>query len=298
MRLRRSAKDFSIRARFYKVDVVFLTEGGSPPTDNSSKITFDHEQFDDEVFWKSVLQRCGFKKRFKCKAVGSKATLKKYNDEINKGRIENLCVAVDTDLDDLYQGKIESAYILYTYGYSWESDIFSKDLLFDYMKNLTSDHGDINDVRDKVKQFYNEFTETACEIMADEFRFRKLGVGFVTKLNWAQYIRNNDDGVKIDSRKIRERSTSLKQGITDKNWNKFSVPKSRLFARYIYGKLVEEFTYLLFLYIENLILNSSRKSTKSEFKELFYRIFERANNLDSLDYYSKQVQKLNRIFDD
>lgn len=297
MRLKRSAKDFSKRARFYKVDVVFLTEGGTPPTDNSNTITFEEEKVDDEIFWKSVLQRCGFKKSFKCKAVGSKATLIKYNDEINKSRIENLCVAVDTDLDDIYQGKIESAYILYTYGYSWESDIFSKEFLFDYLKTLSSDHGEIDDVRDKVKQFYDEFTDTACEIMADEFRFRKLGVGFVTKLNWAQYIRIDDDGVRIDSRKISERSTLLKQDITDKNWNKFIVPDSRLFARYIYGKLVEEFTYLLFLYIENLFLNSGRISTKSEFKELFFKRFQNATDLESLNYYHLQVRNLNQIFE-
>ncbi|MCY3827898.1 MAG: hypothetical protein OXF89_02060 [Rhodospirillaceae bacterium] len=77
----------------------------------------------DEAFWQKIFSLHG--RRAKCKSSGSKQELLELADVVLNNQIDNLILALDRDYDDPWSMRIDHPKILYTYGYSWESDVIS-----------------------------------------------------------------------------------------------------------------------------------------------------------------------------
>ena len=75
----------------------------------------------DEVFWTQIFEEHG--KKIKCKSIGSKPNLLKLAAKVSSEHIPNVVIAMDRDYDHLRGTSVEHPQVLYTFGYSWESDI-------------------------------------------------------------------------------------------------------------------------------------------------------------------------------
>lgn len=95
---------------FYDVDWVVYCEGSSQ--DDVSSL--------DEVFWTKVLGDLGI--RCRCKSMGSKPDLLKISEKVVNGDTDRIVVVLDRDYDHMTGDTIEHPRIIYTLGYSWESD--------------------------------------------------------------------------------------------------------------------------------------------------------------------------------
>lgn len=96
---------------FYNVDWIVYCEGSNDSEEVSSL---------DEAFWTKVLGDLGLK--CKCKSMGSKSNLIEVAQRVVDGVADKTIVALDRDYDHLTGDCIDHPRVIYTLGYSWESD--------------------------------------------------------------------------------------------------------------------------------------------------------------------------------
>lgn len=99
---------------FHGVDFVVYCEGSSVDGEAASL---------DELFWQRIFSEYGIE--VYCKSLGSKTVLKPLAEKVIADDVQNTLVAMDRDYDDLRGGTIKDRRVFYTFGYSWESDVFS-----------------------------------------------------------------------------------------------------------------------------------------------------------------------------
>ncbi|NNU81617.1 hypothetical protein HMH01_14345 [Halovulum dunhuangense] len=122
----------------------------------------------DEIFWERVFSRCG--KVVHCKSIGSKSALKELARTIIDEDIDNVVIAMDRDYDDFKGNIIDHRYVIYTFGYSWESDAldsFNFDIVLSLFANTNSSrslHGDYT-------QFRAEQSKDLRRIVALDYKY-------------------------------------------------------------------------------------------------------------------------------
>lgn len=115
MLFERSKVGQSNRASFLGVDLVCYVEGGGGVSEDS----------EDSFFWQRVLRAMCPDKKIKFLAKGGKPVLERLAREIVRDDITGTIVAMDADYDHLDDETIKDNRVLYTYGYSWENDVFA-----------------------------------------------------------------------------------------------------------------------------------------------------------------------------
>jgi hypothetical protein len=108
----RSSAGLSNQHIFYGVDLVVYCEGKELDGEAASI---------DEVFWEHVFIQNG--KKVYCKSVGGKPELLALAQRIVDEGLSNIAVAMDKDYDDLRGQLVVHPQVIYTFGYSWESDV-------------------------------------------------------------------------------------------------------------------------------------------------------------------------------
>ena len=128
------------RAIFFQTDLICYVEGGGGANTHAADVTF----------WKQVFLALRPDLKVKFAPRGGKPILQKLALEIIQNDLMSTFVAMDSDYDDFRGKKIADSRILYTYGYSWENDIFCQ-------QNITKVYAGIShcdDVREEVKEYF------------------------------------------------------------------------------------------------------------------------------------------------
>src|SRR5690606_79017 len=86
--------------------------------------SFNHETV-DIIFWSKVFHNFVNDKKIKFKSIGSKSTIKKIALDIVNEQIKTVLVAMDNEFDEILKKQISHPNIYYTFGYSWENDIWN-----------------------------------------------------------------------------------------------------------------------------------------------------------------------------
>ncbi|MGE3294502.1 MAG: DUF4435 domain-containing protein [Geminicoccaceae bacterium] len=102
--------------RFFNVDLVVFVEGG---TQNG-----DDDDSPDIRFWSIVLNETAPHYSFHFIARGGKPTLLSIADQVISGDLSGVLVALDADYDRVMGRELRDHRIFYTYGYSWENDVW------------------------------------------------------------------------------------------------------------------------------------------------------------------------------
>jgi len=114
---------------FYAVDAIVFVEGGlSRSFEDVLSGGFD-DQSSDIAFWQKCFLELGPSMTLRFRAVGSKPTLVKIAQEVANGAVTGVYVAMDRDFDNLLGRLISSPKVLYTFGYSWENDVWTAAVL-------------------------------------------------------------------------------------------------------------------------------------------------------------------------
>lgn len=102
------------RAAFLGVDLVCYVEGGGGHSSGSP----------DALYWSSVFKAIRPTAKIRYLPRGGKPILEGLANQIVEQDIENTIVAIDSDYDELLGHRLTDPRVLYTYGYSWENDLF------------------------------------------------------------------------------------------------------------------------------------------------------------------------------
>jgi len=118
MSFERTSSGLSNAHLFHSVDFVVYVEGKYE--ENNSDLA-SHDQY----FWRSVAENVMPAKTFKFISRGSKVNLLSIATEIISGNISNTLVALDRDYDLECNNFLCHPRVIYTYGYSWENDVWN-----------------------------------------------------------------------------------------------------------------------------------------------------------------------------
>lgn len=143
------------RALFYNVSYTCYVEGGGG----------NEEQSLDLLFWEQVVGTCRPDLKVKFLPRGGKPILEALAKDIIDQDVKSTLVAMDTDYDRLIGDMIGDPRILYSFGYSWENDVFDRDALIPLIRSLSHRSLLKKSTQDKVLQVINDFSNSAYRVI-------------------------------------------------------------------------------------------------------------------------------------
>lgn len=151
---------------FYDVDFVVYCEGKKVDGEGSSL---------DEVFWERIFEENG--KSVRCKSMGGKSVVQPIAQKVADEGISNVVVAMDRDYDDLRNQVIDHPQVLYTYGYSWESDVMM-DFQFELALSLFATTSIRQAIQNEFLAFRGSISTNLRRICALDYKY----IGHTEKL--------------------------------------------------------------------------------------------------------------------
>lgn len=131
MTFTRTASGISNYSKFYGVEITFIIEGRGTDVSNISA------EPTDRFFYTHLFSEILQDQKFKIKCVGGKKDVLAYARKIQTDNISGSITLVDKDYDGIFFSIVHNPYILYTYKYSWENDLFNLKLASDVLSDLT-----------------------------------------------------------------------------------------------------------------------------------------------------------------
>ncbi|WP_374552018.1 hypothetical protein [Flavobacterium sp.] len=153
---------------FYGVDYVAYTEGGDSLSFEKVLNGEFNDSSIDKLFWEFIVKNYS-NKSFKFKPIGSKSTLKLLLDKFMRDNISHNLICTDSEFDEVFNDKIDSDKIIYTYGYSWENDVWNENLLVFLINQLTGIDNNKEEIFNDFNMFLNHID---CHVKYDAHFFK------------------------------------------------------------------------------------------------------------------------------
>lgn len=162
---------------FHNVDYVVFVEGGKSFT----KVEIDQGNYNpesvDTVFWNKILDRYKSESKFKFKAIGSKTAVLQVAKDIINNNLTTIYAAMDQEFDTILGKLYKHDNILYTFGYSWENDVWNENVIHSIICASSAKELNITDV---VKPFTRFLKEIKFSVYSDGYLFSK-GSSFIPR---------------------------------------------------------------------------------------------------------------------
>ncbi|WCN08970.1 DUF4435 domain-containing protein [Marinomonas mediterranea] len=290
MSFTRTNSGLSNMALFHGVDMIVFTEGGgiSFPFTEVLKGKFNEISVDIK-FWSGIFNTYGFDKKVEFRALGSKTATNKICDLLSEGKINNIVVARDSDLDDFTDDKVDSPFILYTKGYSWENDVYHKELVKDQVNSMIFSANLKAEYIDVIEKSYAQFYSQAFRLLKLEILFRVNGVKLITDCNGERFVNGKSlplINMSQVSALVNENKSKLIRPVSLEGINLDKCP-----IRFSYGKLKEALALANVNYIVGKL--EGVKSLPKDFiiSSMIDRYFRYSEQVKD-DYYSDIIGNL------
>lgn len=266
--------------RFFNVDIMIYVEGGNHiDTDNiiQNKNQPTCTNTLDTIFWENIFQTFTDKK-VKVLSIGSKSNLLSLYSKLKSNNIDNIFVAVDSDFDLISNQLKKEKGIIFTWGYSWETDtMLTPDFqnIFSSISTLSKSSYSVTEIITNWKSTLNNLEKW----IRMDICFTTLGKGFFDRNSPRKNILI-DDKIEPNESLLQHRYENLINMFNDVELSNSlkminTIPENQIF-RYLYGHLLAEiFYHFIILSIKEISGNkfSCRKETIfsisiSRFKEL------------------------------
>ncbi|HEX5155407.1 MAG TPA: hypothetical protein VFW07_28390 [Parafilimonas sp.] len=234
---------------FHNVDLVVFLEGGHTCYTKAEVYSgsFNTES-DDILFWKNIFQVFRPELKIKFKSIGSKTTIKDIAIDIIDGNIKTVMVAMDNEFDEIIGQRFNHNNILYTYGYSWENDIWSQHVIRDVIEELSAIEISSEDINKNFSEFLKKIK---LAVYADGYLFSKNSSFFSRPKGFMNVINCQPSDLP------NVKSNTIELLITNKSIKKstaysFARRKSIDVKKYCYGHLLANYCFQVIMhYLKN-----------------------------------------------
>ncbi|WP_233010018.1 hypothetical protein [Rheinheimera faecalis] len=174
---------------FYDAEIIVYTEGGgrSISIEDVEKGIFNSKSIDIK-FWNGLFSAAKFNKKVEFRALGSKTASKIIREKIISNSIRNVAVVIDRDLDFIKEPLPDSPFILYTKGYSWENDVYSKDNTIDQLNSFVLEQDLSERIKGEVSLAYDDYMRISRRLLRLEIIFRRQNKRFITELKGERFF--------------------------------------------------------------------------------------------------------------
>lgn len=290
MSFTRTNSGLSNLALFHGVDLIVFTEGGESSYSYEDVLAGRfNERSVDIKFWSGVFSKHNFDKTIEFRALGSKTCSKAICELLVSNSINNIAVALDSDLDDISGTKFNSPYILYTRGYSWKNDVYHPELVKEQIESLIYLQSLPNAYTDIINESYRQFDRLANRILKLELIFRDIGSKFITDCNGERFITGKTKPVF----KIGQIKNLLEQrkSILVKPVNLRGLGAGYCGIKYCYGKLREALAIANISYIVGNLEKQKSLPKDIIVSSMLERYQRRVNHVEDA-YYSNIIDEL------
>ncbi|MEZ8790355.1 hypothetical protein AB6D86_00600 [Vibrio splendidus] len=291
MSFTRTNSGLSNNRLFSGVDIVVYTEGGSKSysLEDVENGKFNNQSVDIK-FWSGIFKAAGFNKKVKFKALGSKNSSSKIYEKIISGKIKNVAIALDRDMDFILSSPKLSPFVLYTNGYSWENDVYTEKNTLAQINSLLMEQTISEDIKHEVYKAYKDFNHLGRKLIKLECIYRSNNIKFMTDIKGERFFDNRKycsvNKVQVVNFISEKRKKIKKRPLfTNVDFRKVCTEKD------IYGKLLSCLSINIITYICKK--HSSHKSLPNLFIESnMMERFIQEQNVSCNNYYKKIVKNL------
>ena len=246
MSLRRTVGGLASLHLFFRVDCIVYCEGGWPLNEADILAGRGDDGTLDVFFWKSISDLVGAKRNYHFKSVGSKVTLKSIAADVATNALTSVIVCLDRDYDWLCGRRLSYSNVLYTYGYSWESDVVCSlglERLFFRLFPMTNES----------KQTVDEGLAHIQSIASDLVRWCEIEITLSSRDMALLFLRDKPmASIDLNGRALPALSaTRLKVNLTQIGFRRrprrvVAISEDEVF-RHVWGKLAARLFYHLFI---------------------------------------------------
>ncbi|MBD2539632.1 hypothetical protein [Coleofasciculus sp. FACHB-SPT36] len=249
MSFRRTPSGLSNMHLFLQVDVVVFTEGGSVSYSSSEVLSGAYNtQSVDLLFWTKIFKVFLPKKKLAFRAIGSKSTIKSIASDIALGSVKNVYVATDRDTDNFRGKLIKAPGVFYTFGYSWENDVWCADVVEEAFYTLCPVSRNEVQVRSEINSCYEQFGKDIRWAVYADILLSCHGSSLLPRGKPESVISFEASGKPCVN---RQRLRSLIQCKKQKKLNKIFLGQKAQFHPLCdcYGHIVSSFSYRIIVYL-------------------------------------------------
>lgn len=275
---------------FYGVDLIVYTEGGNKSYSAEEALNGQaNESSIDVKFWKGIFTSHGLDKKVKFRALGSKTASSDICKKIELGEVRNVAVARDRDLDFIQSKSIDSPYILYTKGYSWENDVFDEENTRNTINTLITAEEIPEQIDRDISMAFSDFKLLGRRLLRLEMIFQSQGVKFITSVSGERFC-NPKKTPKIDRGELVRYIDTKKSEISRPVFTPIDTSEYCPLMC-CYGKLIEALSYNVINYTLRKI--SSHKNIPKSFLEMLMidKYIQRVG-VENDNYYNRLVSRL------
>lgn len=286
----RTEEGLTNQALFRDVDIVIYTEGGENSYSIEDILKGDFNEWSiDQVFWDGILQKHKFEQKYKLLPIGSKTTLEHIANMIVNEKVENVGVAMDTDLDDINGTKKISPYILYTYGYSWESDVFEFSVLEHFVIDYLPKHIRRSNIIDYAQKKLDNYLSGCTKITAFNLLYIKTNA---KRLHYKDFKFQSKSEIGLDIVKIDDFILKEKTGVkASRSLNRCNSRDQRI-RRYINGKWVKIIYKDVLNHVRIERLRFKNKLPMDHLEREFVNRYMKLKNVESFLFHERQIKQL------
>lgn len=165
---------------FHGVDYTVYLEGGTKSY-NLEEVLSDCNNFTsntlDIAFWSKIFRRYYPDIKVKFKSIGSKVVISSLAEKIIEKNAKHVLLCMDNEYDELLSQRIDDCRIIYTYGYSWENEIWSYSTVHEVIRTLICDEPN----REKLECRYNNFIEAIKDAIYADYIMFSQGTSFLSR---------------------------------------------------------------------------------------------------------------------
>ncbi len=249
---------------FYNVDFVIFLEGGNVSYTKSEVYSGKyHSETEDVIFWTKLFSNFNKSKKLKFKSIGSKTTIKEISLDIVNGQLKTVLVAMDNEFDELLNKRIVHSNVYYTYGYSFENDIWNASVIKGVIEELTAVEFENTDIELNFNDFLKKIK---IGVYADYYMFKKHASFFPRKSGYMFCV----DCAPVDLPMVKQVNLDAKlvtMGLKKTTLQAFGRRHSIDILKFCYGHLLADYCCQLIMhYIKK------RHSLSNISKDIIYRM--------------------------
>ena len=226
---------------FHNVDYVVFVEGGESYT----KLEIDQGKFNEEsidtIFWSKIFDKYKTDSQFKFKAVGSKTAVLKVAEDIIDNNLTTIYAAMDQEFDTVLGKLYKHDNVLYTFGYSWENDVWNEQVIHSIVTTSSAKELDINEV---IQPFEKFLKDIKFSVYCDGYQFSKGGSFFPRPSNHLKVV---DCVISTPPCVKKQEVTNLavSQALIKTRIYSFGSRKNLCCKTHVYGHLLGDVSKLL-----------------------------------------------------
>jgi hypothetical protein len=182
MTFTRTDQGLSNQSKFLGTDEVVYVEGGPESFSIDEVLAGFHSDVSLDIsFWQVIFDFFRPDKKYAFRAVGSKSVLIKLAEKLESGHIRNVAVAMDRDLDSYQKVQIDAPSVYYTWGYSWENDVWNLAQVENVFFAICPVSRAGSPYSEQLSKRLKEFCDATCRCVTVDVLFAMLGEVFLPK---------------------------------------------------------------------------------------------------------------------